>query len=134
MSRSGQDIGAEHAETLKAHLESLWERQEPLPRRAGRPNLTTIAAACGFDRGVFYSNEAVASRLAAYEEKDRIRFYDKLEQAEQMRDRSEAAAKYDRGMVERVIELEALVSSQARELERLRRLEAMMCKEGVLPP
>lgn len=134
MSKSGQEIGAEHAAVLKAHLDALWQRQEPLPRRAGRPNLTTIAAACGFDRGVFYSNEAVASHLAAYDERDRVRFYDKLEQSELKREKAEAAAKYDRGLVERVIELEALVTSQARDLERLRRLEAMMCKEGILPP
>jgi polyphosphate kinase 2 (PPK2 family) len=134
VSKSGLEIGHEHVGVVQAFLDELWERQEPLPRRAGKPNLTRIAAACGFDRGVFYSNEGVERALKAYEEKDRIRFYDKLEQAEQKRERSEAATKYDRGMVERVIELEALVTSQARELERLRRLEAMMCKEGVLPP
>jgi hypothetical protein len=134
VSRNGQEIGAEHAATIRAHLDSLWERQEPLPRRAGRPNLTSIAAACGFDRGIFYTNEAVAACLAEYDEKDRIRFYDKLEQGELRREKTEASAKYDRAVVERIVELEALVQSQARELERLRRLERLMCQEGILPP
>jgi hypothetical protein len=134
VSKSGPEIGAEHAGALRIHLEDLWKRQEPLPRRAGKPNLTSIAAACGFDRGVFYSNPAVAEELAAYEHKDRLRFYDKLEQAELRRETTEAAAKYDRAVVDRIIELEALVQSQARELERLRRLEKLMCTEGILPP
>lgn len=134
MSRSGPEIGAENANALRLHLDDLWTRQEPLPRRAGKPNLTSIAAACGFDRGVFYSNPAVAEELAAYDSKDRIRFYDKLAQAELKREQSDATAKYDRAVVERIVELEALVHSQARELERLRRLEKLMCAEGILPP
>jgi hypothetical protein len=134
VNQSSQEIAAEHAETLRLHLEHLWKRQEPLPRRAGRPNLTSLAAACGFDRGVFYSNEVVAAHLETYEKRDRIRFYDKLEEAELKRDKAESTAKYDRAVVDRIIELEALVQSQARELGRLRRLEKLMCAEGVLPP
>ncbi|HEX6705321.1 MAG TPA: hypothetical protein VF169_11225 [Albitalea sp.] len=120
--------------TFKAHLDSLWERQEPLPRRAGRPNLTSIAAACGFDRGVFYSNEAVAAHLTEYEEKDRIRFYDKLEQAELRRERDETANKQSQATLQRILELEVIVESQARELDRLRKLERLMTNEGILPP
>ena len=134
MSQSSQEIAAEHAETLRLHLERLWKRQEPLPRRAGRPNLTSLAATCGFDRGVFYSNDTVAAHLEAYEKRDRIRFYDKLEEAELKRDKAEVTAKHDRAVLDRIIELEALVQSQARELGRFRRLEKLMCSEGVLPP
>lgn len=134
MSKSGQEIGAEHAETLRLHLARLWKEQEPMPRRAGRPNVTSLAAACGFDRGVFYSNPAVSAALDEYEKRDRVRFYDKLEQGALDREKADATAKYNRAVVDRIIELEALVQSQARELDRLRRLERLMCSEGILPP
>jgi hypothetical protein len=134
VNRSGQEIGAEHASMVRTYLEGLWERQEPLPRRGGRPNLTSLAAACGFDRGVFYSNEAVATLLAEHDERDRVRFYDKLEQAELKREKADASAKHDRAIIERIVQLEAVVISQARELERFRRLEKLMCRDGILPP
>ena len=134
MSKNGQEIGQEHAKAVEAYVKDLWKRQEPLPRRAGRPNLTRIATACGFDRGVFYANDAVERALDEYEAKDRIRFYDKLEQAALDRDKTEASSKQNKAIMDRIIELEALVQSQARELERLRRLEKLMCSEGILPP
>ena len=72
-------------------------------------------------------------RLGEYEPKDRIRFYDKLEQAELQRDRVEVSTKQSKAMVQRVIELEATVQSQSAQLERLRRLERLMLREGILP-
>lgn len=134
MNKSGLEIGQEHVRAIQAFLDDLWKRQEPLPRRAGKPNLTRIASACGFDRGVFYSNEGVDKALKAHEERDRIRFYDKLEQAALDREGAEVTAKQNKAVTDRIVELEAVVQSQARELERLRRLERLMCKEGVLPP
>lgn len=133
MTKSGIEIGAEHDEALQRYLDERWARQEPLPRRGGKPNLTSIAAACGFDRGVLYANKAAMKRLEDYEPKDRIRFYDKLEQAELQRDRVEASTKQSKAMVQRVIELEAIVQSQSAQLERLRRLERLMLRDGILP-
>jgi len=133
MTKSGIEIGTEHDEALQRYLADRWARQEPLPRHGGKPNLTSIAAACGFDRGVLYANEAAMKRLGEYEPKDRIRFYDKLEQAELQRDRVEVSTKQSKAMVQRVIELEATVQSQSAQLERLRRLERLMLREGILP-
>lgn len=134
MSMSGQEIGLEHANAVDAYLQDLWERQEPLPRRAGRPNLTRIAAACGFDRGVFYSNQAASDLLAEHEKKDRIRFYDRLEQAELQREQGDSSDKQSQALARRIVELEATVQSQAHDLQRLRRLERLMLSEGILPP
>ena len=134
MSKNGVEIGEANAESLSLYLEDRWKRQEPLPRRGGRPNLTSIAAACGFDRGVFYANPAAAELLEVHEKKDRIRFYDRLEQAELQRERVEGSEKQSQALVRRLIDLEATVQSQARDLERLRRLERLMLSEGILPP
>jgi uncharacterized membrane protein YqiK len=57
-----------------------------------------------------------------------------LEQAELKREKADASAKHDRAIIERIVQLEAVVISQARELERFRRLEKLMCRDGILPP
>lgn len=50
--RSGASIGAEHAERLQQYLKDI----DVLPARGGKLNVTAVALACGFDRGVLYAN------------------------------------------------------------------------------
>lgn len=63
MEQSGAQIGAENVARLRAYLDRLSAAGEPLPRRAGKPNLSAIAIACGFDRQVLYKNPAAKSLL-----------------------------------------------------------------------
>jgi hypothetical protein len=64
-SRSGQQIGQENTDRLKAYLDALRLAGLSLPLRKGRPNLSAIAAACGFDRQVLYHNPGAATLLSA---------------------------------------------------------------------
>lgn len=61
--KSGSAIGAENAETLKNYLDALEREGRPLPMRAGEPNRSAIALACGFDRQVLYKNPAAVALL-----------------------------------------------------------------------
>ncbi|MBR0910167.1 hypothetical protein [Bradyrhizobium japonicum] len=62
-SKSGSVLGAENAETLKNYLEALEREGRPLPMRAGEPNRSAIALACGFDRQVLYKNPTAKALL-----------------------------------------------------------------------
>lgn len=48
-----------HEESLLQYLDSLQNEGKPLPRRAGLPNKVAIAKACGFNRELLYSSEAL---------------------------------------------------------------------------
>ncbi|PWL19816.1 MAG: hypothetical protein DCO81_07705 [Candidatus Aquiluna sp. XM-24bin5] len=61
MTKSGIELGREHAARLEAYLAEI----DRLPSRAGKPNMTAIARACGFDRQVLYKNPTCASMLEA---------------------------------------------------------------------
>src|SRR5215469_12222867 len=56
--KSGIQIGAEHVERVRQYIADLKAGGRAFPSRAGKPNLSVIAVACGFDRGVFYNNAA----------------------------------------------------------------------------
>lgn len=132
-SRSGSRIGAQNVETLRRYLEGLEERGEPLPRRAGEPNRTAIAKACGFDRQVLYQNPAAKALLDAYESEDRRRHLDKLAQAELKR---EATAKIDKDrsdLERRILELQAENARLRSELKRFAEIERLMTEKGRLP-
>jgi Family of unknown function (DUF6262) len=53
----GQQAGRENVAAVERYVAGLKERKESLPVRAGKPNWTAIATACGFARGVFYDNK-----------------------------------------------------------------------------
>lgn len=61
--RFGADVGKEHVERLQRYLHTLRTEGKPLPSHDGRPNLSAIALACGFDRQVFYKNSAARELL-----------------------------------------------------------------------
>lgn len=63
MSKSGAEIGLENVARLKAYLDGLASAGEPLPMRAGKPNMSAIALACGFDRQVLYKNPAAVALI-----------------------------------------------------------------------
>lgn len=52
----GELGGQENAKRLRAYLDVLRADRRGVPTRGNGPNLSAIAKACGFDRGVFYSN------------------------------------------------------------------------------
>jgi hypothetical protein len=53
----GELGGLENAKRFRSYVDSLRAEGRGLPARNGGPNLSAIAKACGFDRGVFYANE-----------------------------------------------------------------------------
>lgn len=68
-SRSGRQRGAENVESLRSYLDDLRSKGGSLPSRNGKPDKSTIAIACGFDRQTFYNNpEAIALLEKAAEE------------------------------------------------------------------
>ncbi len=59
---------------LGEYLTRTSESGQLLPRRAGEPNLKAIAAACGFERSVFYKNSAVREMISQFEQQEASRF------------------------------------------------------------
>jgi hypothetical protein len=55
---SGSQIGKRHADRLRTYIDGLRAKGSSLPIRNGRPNLTAIGLACGFDRQVLHKNPA----------------------------------------------------------------------------
>lgn len=55
----GELGGQENAKRLRAYIDALRADRRGVPARGSGPNLSAIAKACGFDRGVFYSNQEV---------------------------------------------------------------------------
>jgi hypothetical protein len=63
-SKSGKELGEEHVCRLQAYIDSV----DKLPSRGGKLNVSAVAMACQFDRGVLYNNprckELIASAVA----------------------------------------------------------------------
>jgi hypothetical protein len=117
-SKSGGALGAENVERLKTYLIALEREGRPLPMRAGEPNRSAIALACGFDRQVLYKNPAAKTLLAAAVEK--------LDTGVAQDDEAKPEPKSDR-RDRRILSLEqqnaALRAENAGLREKLRRLE-----------
>jgi len=65
----GEHGGEENVRRFNTYVAALRKEKRGLPARNGGPNLSAIAKVCGFDRGVFYSNEGVKLLLnEAWEE------------------------------------------------------------------
>ncbi|MEY9397447.1 hypothetical protein ACVME8_006526 [Bradyrhizobium diazoefficiens] len=116
--KSGSVLGAENAETLKNYLEALEREGRPLPMRAGEPNRSAIALACGFDRQVLYKNPAAKALLEAANAK--------LPAVAAGEEEAKPEAKSDR-RDRRIMTLEQQNAAQRAEIaglrEKLRRLE-----------
>lgn len=61
MTKSGAELGREYAARLEDYLASI----DTIPSRSGKPNMTAIARACGFDRQVLYKNPACVALIEA---------------------------------------------------------------------
>lgn len=61
----GELGGERNVVLLQTYISELAAQGRGVPVRAGRPNLSVIAEACGFDRGVFYQNSTAKSLLDA---------------------------------------------------------------------
>jgi hypothetical protein len=59
----GVQKGEENVRRLGVYLDEMTAEGRGLPARDGRPNLSVIAEACAFDRGVFYSNQTAKMLL-----------------------------------------------------------------------
>lgn len=62
---SGAAAGAENVRRLREYIDALVAEGRPLPVRNGKPNVSAIALACGFDRQVLYKNPAAKEALDA---------------------------------------------------------------------
>jgi hypothetical protein len=66
MSKSGKVIGEENFLALEKYLAALEKEGSPVPLTAdGKPNISAIALACGFDRGVIYKNPRCKTLIEA---------------------------------------------------------------------
>lgn len=64
--KSGVELGVENVARLQSYLDGLEATGTPLPLRAGKPNMSAVALACGFDRQVLYKNPAAAVLVAEF--------------------------------------------------------------------
>lgn len=62
-SLSGQQAGAENVKRLSKYLDELRSASEKLPTRNGKPDKSSIALACGFNRQTLYNNPAAIALL-----------------------------------------------------------------------
>jgi hypothetical protein len=60
---SGQQVGAENVKRLDEYLAELRSTGGKLPMRNGKPDKSTIAMACGFNRQTLYNNPAAVALI-----------------------------------------------------------------------
>lgn len=67
--KNGRQVGADNVEKLRVYLSGLNPTGPRLPSRAGKPDKSAIALACGFNRQTLYNNpEAISLLDTAVEE------------------------------------------------------------------
>jgi hypothetical protein len=129
--KNGIALAQENVDALIEYLEA--QRGHPLPRYGIELNRSAIAKACGFDRKVFQTNPRCASLLDDADAADRKANLTRLEQAEVAREQK-AKVDADRSELEaQNLRLMAENASLRREVDRWRRLNAVMAETGKLP-
>lgn len=123
---SGAVIGAENATRVRAYLDGLAAKGQPLPAREGKLNVSAVAVAAGVDRQVLYKNPAAK---AAIEEAASRLGLDAIEA------RPEAAVRDQRDQrIQRLEQENAALRAEAIELRRrvrqLQHVEDMMIETG----
>ena len=98
--RSGAQIGADNAASFKAYLDRLSAAGETIPLRAGKPNISAMALACGYDRQVFYKNPVVKRML-----EEAVAAFPATEAAEADKTDEEPERRFDR-RDQRIMQLE----------------------------
>lgn len=129
--KSGIEIAQEHVDALIDYLERC--RDKPLPRYGVDLNKSVIAKECGFDRQVFRTNPRCAEILGKADEQDRKANLTRLEQAEAVREQKLRTDADQMALEEENLRLLAENASLRHELERLKRLSAVIAETGRLP-
>lgn len=129
--KNGIELGKEHVEALTRYLQNRPEA--PLPRYGAELNRSAIAKACGFDRKIFQTNPVCKRLLDEADVVDRRAQPSRLDRAEAVREEN-AKTDADRAQLEADnLRLMAENASLRREVERWRRLNAIMTQTGKLP-
>lgn len=129
--KSGVEVAQEHVDALIDYLER--RRDEPLPRYGVELNKSIIAKECGFDRQVFRTNPRCAEILREADDRDRKANLTRLEQAEAVREQKARTDADQMALEEENLRLLAENASLRRELDRLKRLSAVIAETGRLP-
>jgi hypothetical protein len=129
--KSGVEVAQEHVDALIEYLER--RKDEPLPRYGVDLNKSIIAKECGFDRQVFRTNPRCAEILRDADDRDRKVNLTRLEQAEALREQKAKTDADQMALEEENLRLLAENASLRRELERLKRLSAVIAETGRLP-
>lgn len=130
---AGRAAAKENVASLRRYLEDAEEKGAPLPRRGGSLNMSAIAKAIGVNRQVLYQNPECAALLDEYDQADQKRNLSKLDQAAIARENKAKVDKERSELEADNLALRARIASMDTELERLRRLEALMAETGKLP-
>ncbi|MQW64028.1 hypothetical protein GHK33_15700 [Sinorhizobium meliloti] len=129
--KSGVEIAQEHVDALIEYLER--HKDEPLPRYGVDLNKSIIAKECGFDRQVFRTNPRCAEILRDADGQDGKVNLTRLEQAEVVREQKSKTGADQMALEEENLRLLAENASLRRELDRLKRLSAVIAETGRLP-
>jgi hypothetical protein len=134
----GVSQGEENVRRLDVYIQELVSQKRGLPARDGRPNLSVIAEACGFDRGVFYSNQK--AKLLLDEAHRRLGLdagapalltaYDEVQLREESKSRTDTRSK---SLEEEVLRLRAEVASLRAENARYRAMRELLANSGRVP-
>ena len=130
--------GEDNARRLSEYIGGLRAVQRGLPSRDGKPTLSVIAHACGFARGVFYTNQAVKMLLdGATAEVGLDNGLPPPGTAfDEARIREEVKAKADRRtkeLEEEVLRLRAANARLKSENERFKAIRTLMAETGRMP-
>lgn len=129
--KSGVEVAQEHVDALIEYLER--HKDEPLPRYGVDLNKSVIAKECGFDRQVFRSNPRCAEILGNADDRDRKANLTRLEQAEADREQKAKVDGNQMALEEENLRLKAENASLRRDLDRMKRLSAVIAETGRLP-
>lgn len=129
--KSGVEIAQEHVDALIEYLER--HKDKPLPRYGVDLNKSIIAKECGFDRQVFRTNPRCAEILRDADDRDRKVNLTRLDQAAAVREQKARTDADQMALEEENLRLLAENASLRRELDRLKRLSAVIAETGRLP-
>ena len=129
--KSGVEVAQEHVDALIEYLEQ--HKDEPLPRYGVDLNKSLIAKECGFDRQVFRTNPRCAEILGKADDRDRGANLTRLEQAEADREQKAKVDGNQMALEEENLRLKAENASLRRDLDRMKRLSAVIAETGRLP-
>jgi hypothetical protein len=129
--KSGVEVAKEHVEALIAYLDR--HKGSPLPRYGVDLNKSVIAKECGFDRKVFRDNPRCREMIEKADDNDRKANLTRLEQAEADREQKAKVDGNQMALEDENLRLKAENASLRRDLDRMKRLSAVVAETGRLP-